>query len=86
MNIAETSHGRLVGLTPRGWFHIQRLHLNRAQLIEMRHMHRVIQSQKDELLQTREAENRLRQENGELKDEISRLRTAMLDLLLRGER
>ena len=49
-------------------------------------MHRVIQSQKDELLQTREAENRLRQENGELKDEISRLRTAMLDLLLRGER
>jgi hypothetical protein len=86
MHIAETSHGRLVGLTPRGWFHIQRLHLNRAQLIEMRHLHRVIQSQKDEILQTREAENRLRQENGELKDEISRLRTAMLDLLLRGER
>ena len=28
--------GRLIGLTKRGWFHIQRLRLNRVQLIELR--------------------------------------------------
>ncbi|HTN88093.1 MAG TPA: HNH endonuclease signature motif containing protein [Sorangium sp.] len=26
-HVEETVHGRLIGLTPRGWFHIQRLHL-----------------------------------------------------------
>lgn len=39
-NLAEhidlTEHGELIGLTPRGWFHISWLHLNRPQLIEKR--------------------------------------------------
>lgn len=85
-HVAETVQGRLLGLTPRGWFHIQRLHLNRLQLIEMRHLHRAEQTQKNELTRAREAEARLRQENSALLDEIARLRTAMIELLRRGER
>src|SRR5262245_14303010 len=56
VHLAETVHGRLLGLTPRGWFHIQRLHLNRPQLVEMRDLHRVMQAQKDDLTRAREAE------------------------------
>ena len=85
-HVTETAHGRLVGITPRGWFHIQRLHLNRAQLIEMRYLRLLMQAQKDELMQAREAEARLRKENSALQGEITRLRTAMIELLRRGER
>jgi hypothetical protein len=84
-HIAETAHGRLLGLTPRGWFHIQRLHLNRAQLIEMRHLFRAMQAQKDELTRAREAEARLRQENSALQGDIARLRATIVELLRRGE-
>ena len=85
-HITETTQGRLLGLTPRGWFHIQRLHLNRAQLIDMRHSYGVMQTQKDELLRAREAEARLRQENSALQRELARLWAVMIDLLRRGER
>lgn len=85
-HITETTHGRLLGLTPRGWFHIQRLHLNRVQLIELRHLHRMIQTQKDELIRAREAEVRLRQENSALQRDLAHLRTVMVELLRRGER
>lgn len=84
-HITETAHGRLVGVTPRGWFHIQRLHLNRAQLIEMRHLHLLMQAQQDELIRSRDAEARLRRENSALQAEITRLRAAMIELLRRGE-
>lgn len=83
-HITETAHGRLLGLTPRGWFHIQRLHLNRLQLIEMRQLHRVMEEQRDELTRTREAEARLRRENTALQGEIARLQAAIVDLLRRG--
>ena len=85
-HIAETAHGRLLGVTPRGWFHIQRLHLNRTQLIEMRSLHRVMQAQRDELTRAREAEARLRLENSALRGEIARLRTAMVELIRQDER
>lgn len=39
-HLAETINGRLVGLTPRGWFHIGRLHLNRPLLITYRQQRR----------------------------------------------
>jgi hypothetical protein len=85
-HITETTHGRLVGLTPRGWFHIQRLHLNRAQLIDMRHLYRFMQTQKDEIIRAREAEAHLQQENNALQREVSHLRAVMAGLLRRGER
>lgn len=67
-------------------FHIQRLHLNRVQLVEMRHLLLLMQTQKVELVQAREAEARLRRENSALQGEITRLRSAMIELLRRGER
>jgi hypothetical protein len=35
-HVAQMPDGRLRGLTPRGWFHIQRLRLNREQLVLQR--------------------------------------------------
>src|SRR5512134_934271 len=49
--IVETAQGRLSGLTARGWFHIQRLHLNRIQLVEMRGLRRMERTLRDELAQ-----------------------------------
>lgn len=85
-HIEETAHGRLIGLTPRGWFHIQRLHLNRPQLVERRHLHRALQAQKADLARLRDAEARLRRENDVLQGEITRLRAAVAALLGGSER
>ncbi len=85
-HITEMLDGRLLGITPRGWFHIQRLHLNRAQLIEMRHLQRIMRAQRDELTRAKEAEALLRQENSALQSEIARLRAAVIALLRRGEK
>jgi hypothetical protein len=85
-HVEETVHGRLIGLTPRGWFHIQRLHLNRPLLVERRQLHRVLQQQKADLSRSREAESRLRRENDALQGEIARLRAVVVALLGGGER
>lgn len=82
-HIEETTHGHLVGITPRGWFHIQRIHLNRTQLVEMRRLLRVTGAQGDELIRARESEAHLREENRALRGEVARLRTAMDELLRR---
>lgn len=86
VHVEETAHGRLIGLTPRGWFHIQRLHLNRPQLVERRHLHHVLEAQKADLSRAQEAEARLRRENDALQSEIARLRAAMEALLRGGDR
>lgn len=86
VHIEEAAHGRLVGLTPRGWFHIQRLHLNRTQLVERRHLRHVLQAQRADLSRAREAEARLRRENDALQSEIARLRAAVAALLRGGDR
>lgn len=85
-HIEETVHGRLLGLTPRGWFHIQRLHLNRSQLVEMRHLRHVLRARSADLSQAREAEALLRRENDALRGEIARLRAAIAALLRGGDR
>lgn len=36
MHISVEPDGRMNGLTPRGWFHVRWLHLNRPQLVELR--------------------------------------------------
>jgi hypothetical protein len=80
IHIVETAQGRLSGLTERGWFHIQRLHLNRSQLVETRGLRRMERTLRDELAQAQEAQDRLRQENLALRAEIARLREAILKL------
>lgn len=84
-HIEEAAHGRLAGLTARGWFYIQRLHLNRPQLVERRHLSRVLQAQEADLQRAQEAEARLKQDNDALQLEIDRLRTAIAMLLRGGE-
>ena len=42
-HIALLQDGRMAGLTPRGWFHIDWLHLNRPQLIAMRQKQAIYQ-------------------------------------------
>jgi HNH endonuclease len=79
-HIVETAQGRLSGLTARGWFHIQRLHLNRIQLVEMRGLRQMERTLRGELAQAQEAEDRLRRENSALRTEIARLREAILKL------
>jgi HNH endonuclease len=85
-HVAETAQGRLLGVTPRGWFHIQRLHLNRSQLIEMRRLLHIQETQRDDLTRAQAAEARLKQENSALQGENARLRIAIVELLRRGER
>ncbi|MEZ4299760.1 MAG: HNH endonuclease [Polyangiaceae bacterium] len=83
-HVAEAAHGNLVGITPRGFFHIQRLHLNRPLLVEMRRLNRIAQAENEELSRARAAEARLRQENAVLQAEIAKLRAAIADLLRRA--
>lgn len=84
-HITESTQGSLLGITPRGWFHIQRLRLNRPLLVERRRLHRLAQEQKDDLARAHAAALRLRDENDRLHDEISRLRAAIANFLRRDE-
>jgi HNH endonuclease len=79
-HIVETAQARLSGITARGWFHIQRLHLNRNQLVEMRSLRRMELTLREELAQAQKVEDRLRRENLALRAEIARLREAILKL------
>jgi predicted RNase H-like nuclease (RuvC/YqgF family) len=56
-HIGEREDGTLVALTDTGRFHIERLRLNRPQLLEQRQRHRELQDLRQQL-QRLEAENR----------------------------
>ncbi len=85
-HIVETAQGALLGITPRGWFHVRRIQLNRSLLIEARRTLRFEQIQKDDLARARLAADRLRRENTLLQGEVSRLRAVITELLRRGNR
>jgi hypothetical protein len=72
-HILEAANGRLVGLTPRGWFHIRWLHLNRPQLIEMRQLHQSEQAIREALAQAQEVKTKLQERIRELELEVARL-------------
>ena len=78
VHLAEVESGRVTGFTPRGWFHIQRLHLNRPQLVEMRKNRRIELSEKQNLAQVLEANARLRRLVLALQAELVELRKAVL--------
>ncbi len=82
-HIAETAWGDLLGITARGWFHIQRLHLNRPMLIELRRSKRIAMEHERDIERAGAAMVRLRRENELLRDEVLRLR-AKIEELLRG--
>ena len=85
-HVVETAHGRLLGLTPRGWFHLDRLHLNRPLLVEMRRLRRDRLAQAADLARAHEAASRLRRDNDALQAEVDRLRAAIIDLMRQGGR
>jgi len=73
-HVLETAGGRLVGLTPRGWFHIDRLHLNRPQLIDLRQQYKTEQSLRREIVQARDIKIQLQEHIRELETELAELR------------
>lgn len=80
---AELTNGTLIGLTERGWFHINWLHLNRPQLIGFRQL-RLQRQNRDTPLQSLEAAyQRLYQRNAELEEEITWLQSVIRQLLSR---
>jgi hypothetical protein len=75
-----TANGRVEGLTPRGWFHIRRLHLNRPQLVVWRQnkqrfleLERVSQRSEEITSQLQQRIRELEQEAFELRQRIARL-------------
>jgi hypothetical protein len=79
-HIGSLSNGRLIGLTKRGWFHIQRLRLNRAQLIELRLQRAEGQRLRQTLEHNQRANARLREYVRELEQETQRLLQIIAEL------
>jgi hypothetical protein len=73
-HLAETTDGRLVGLTPRGWFHIERLHLNRPQLIELRQLRQAEKLLQREFVQAQDIKAQLQKRIRDLETEVAELR------------
>jgi hypothetical protein len=81
-HIGSLPDGRLIGLTKRGWFHIQRLRLNRAQLIELRLQRAEEQLLRQTLEYNQRANARLREYVRELEQETERLLQIIAELTL----
>jgi hypothetical protein len=79
-HLLETADGRLVGLTPRGWFHIDRLHLNRPQLIDLRRQYRTEQLLQREVVQAQDIKTQLQKRIRELETELAELRETIARL------
>lgn len=73
--------GRLIGLTKRGWFHIQRLRLNRSPLIELRLQRVAVQHLRDTLEHNQQAQSQLEEYIRELEQEIERLLQIIAELI-----
>ncbi len=79
-HVLQTSDGRLVGLTPRGWFHIDRLHLNRPLLIELRRFRHAEQLLYQELEQVQTINAQLQKRIWALEIELAELRELIVRL------
>ncbi|MBI3913913.1 MAG: HNH endonuclease [Chloroflexi bacterium] len=72
-HIVEAANGRLAGLTPRGWFHIRWLHLNRPQLVDLRQIRQSEQLVKEALSQAQTVKTELQKRIRELEIEVAQL-------------
>ncbi len=79
-HIALMPDGRLTGLTPRGWLHIRRLHLNREPLITLRRRRELDQQLQLILADSQRAQADLRAYSRRLEQEIAVLLDAISDL------
>lgn len=80
-HIMLTSDGSVVGLTPRGWFHLRWLHLNRPQLVELRRNLMTEQGLRTSLAQSEKAQGELRQRVAELEAELAQLQSFIAQLI-----
>lgn len=79
-HIDLTDHGELIGLTPRGWFHISWLHLNRPQLIEARRKRLQLVAERRQLARYEHLIAQLQQQLLEASRESARLRSIIEQL------
>lgn len=80
-HIVVLADGKLIGITERGWFHIQWLHLNRPQLVELRQQRSQKEVTNRTLQRVQGANLQLRQRIAELEEEIVRLQTLIHQLM-----
>ena len=74
-HISLTDYGQLIGLTPRGWFHINWLQLNRPQLVQARLLQQQRAVDKKMQAQYLRVIETLREQNLLQAQEIARLHT-----------
>jgi len=79
VHLLEQQTGQLVGQTPEGVFYIQRLRLNRPQLIEHRLRKRADQTRLDEV-------NELRRQIHDLRQQMIRLHSSLQETMDETER
>ena len=79
-HIAPVANGRLIGLTPRGWFHLRWLHLNRPQLIALRLRLREVEILREAVMQSETIREALQQQIRRLEVEIAELRDVIARL------
>lgn len=80
-HISIAPNGLAIGLTAQGWFHIQWLHLNRAQLIALRQLTLELSGLQHTLRQTQVANQQLRDQIRLLEDELNALRALLRRLV-----
>lgn len=81
-HLVETVSGRLVGLTPRGWFHIDWLHLNRPLLVAWRLRRQRTRLIAEALSEASTTANALQERVATLERELAALRATVARLVL----
>lgn len=80
-HMALLQNGRFVGLTPRGWFHIEWLNLNRPQLIWLRQKRVHTQNTQKLVEEMKQANDVLRLQIAQQEHELENLRQRVRRLL-----
>ena len=79
-HITLTSNGRLAGVTPRGRFHIRRLHLNRPQLVAWRQLQQHEVELNEIINQAEIIQHQLRERIRALEQEVAELQEIIAQL------
>lgn len=79
-HLSELPNGTLMGLTERGWFHIEWLHLNRPQLVTFRQVRKQKFEEAKLATQLYDSNVRLQQRVSELEQEIIQLKMRIKEL------
>lgn len=79
-HLSELPNGTLIGLTERGWFHIEWLHLNRPQLVTFRKVRKQKSEEANLKTQLYNSNARLQQRVSDLEQEIVHLKLRIKEL------